>query len=682
MTVSKEYNKHIYEGNGVTRGWPYDFDLPITAAGTPDTSLIHVFRTNLRGEVSEVTAFSIDAETGTLTYPTSGSPLEDGEKLTILRLLDVRQQFFDPSNQANLYPETLEDNTDRLVMMVQQLQEETGRAVKVSVSTDPDEEDTTAEGIFEARDIAQAAAETAEGYAAQLPAIADELGVNLVTDEADLRAQIAAIGASNATLVIATPIPIAEDLTISSNVALSFKKTGQLQPASDKTLTINGPIDAGLWQIFGGEGALLGDPQNNIIYPEWFGNDLSATATFAGSNKKTIEISGEVSADIDTTIPTTVTLRFLTGGEVVTAPSKTLTINGPIEAGKQLLFSGDGTVTRSSTSGLTVYPEWFGAIGNGATNDDGIAIRKATTFLDTAKGSRIIFTGTYMIRGHELDQRVSPPSYCTLDFQPGAVLQVVPNSSAVYTVIHIIATVHDVCIHGATIIGDRSTHTYAVGDDEHDPGHEWGHGIYIESTVGNITISNCTVKDCTGDGLCLNATLATTPQNSYFTDSLFYNNRRQGCSITAWNGGVFRNCEFSGTNGTPPQCGVDIEPNNATDPINNLFFYGCRFFDNANTGFTIYSNNTLNEDMTVYIEEGFMKGNAVRPIWTYVMGSAEGKHALVIVKNCIAIDHPNDSLLEDPAGGGLVHYFFEIYEKTATNLGFEEAIIVQKGGAW
>lgn len=297
MTVSKEYNKHIYEGNGLTRDWPYDFDLPITAAGAPDTSLIHVFRTNLRGEVTEVTAFSVDAETGTLTYPTSGSPLETGEKLTILRLLDVRQQFFDPSNQANLYPETLEDNTDRLVMMVQQLQEETDRAVKVSVSTDLDEEDTTAEGIFEARDIAISAVETAEGWANTFPAIADELDVNIVVDEADLRAKLAAIGASNATLVIAKPVPIAEDLAIPSNVALSFKKTGQLQPAIGTTLTINGPIDAGLWQVFDGDGAVTGNPKIEAVYPEWFGaagdgitddaDAINAAYMFARSCKNT-----------------------------------------------------------------------------------------------------------------------------------------------------------------------------------------------------------------------------------------------------------------------------------------------------------------------------------------------------------------------------------------------------------
>jgi len=334
MTVSKEYNKHVYTGNGLTVDWPFDFDLPVTAAGDPDTSLIHVFRTNLRGEVSDVTAFSIDSDTGTLTYPTSGSPLEAGEKVTILRLLDVTQQFFDPSNQANLYPETLEDNTDRLVMMIQQLQEETDRAVKVSVSTDLETEDTTAEGIFEARDIARAAAETAEGYANQLPAIADELGVNLVTDEADLRAKLTTIGAAKATLVIATAIPLTDDLSIPSNVSLSFKNTGQLQPASGTTLTINGPIDAGLWQIFGGEGTVTGTPDIHYVYPEWFGAVGDGVTDDTDAIKAVIAIPCVVHFSREYLI------------------SNTITLNGNMCKGMEwegkytdnrLLYNGDGT---------------------------------------------------------------------------------------------------------------------------------------------------------------------------------------------------------------------------------------------------------------------------------------------------------------------------------------------------
>lgn len=159
MTVSKDYNKHVYDGNGLVTAWPFDFELP-SLAGGPDTSVIHAYRTNLRGEVTEVTDFSVDAETGTLTYPLAGPPLAAGEKITILRELPVSQQFFDPSNQGNLYPETLEDNTDRLVMMIQQIDESVSRAVKMGEGYEGEE--VTAEGMLEARDIAVAAAATAE----------------------------------------------------------------------------------------------------------------------------------------------------------------------------------------------------------------------------------------------------------------------------------------------------------------------------------------------------------------------------------------------------------------------------------------------------------------------------------------------------------------------------------------
>jgi hypothetical protein len=477
MTVSKEYNKHIYEGNGLTVDWPYDFDLPITAAGAPDTSLIHVFRTNLRGEVTEVTAFSVDAETGTLTYPTSGSPLETGEKLTILRLLDVRQQFFDPSNQANLYPETLEDNTDRLVMMVQQLQEENDRAVKVSVSTDLDEEDTTAEGLFEARDIAVAAAATAEGYAAQLPVIADELGVNLVSDEADLRAKLAAIGASNATLVIAKPIPIAADLAIPSNVALSFKRAGQLQPAVGTTLTINGPIEAGLWHIFDGDGTVTGSPKIEYVYPEWFG-----------------AVGDDTTNDLDS-----IQKSLLFGVE------------------KTVIFTNKYAIEITSGS---MYADIYAA---------GLDVPSNICLL--GKGSSHIRLNTY--------------TYNT------------------YAILFINAK-DNVIIDGMQIIGDRENHVGTSG--------EWGHGINIVHST-NITVRNCVVKDCWGDGMYVGALYygSVDRQSEYINiyNCAVYNVRRNGMSIGSGRNITIDGCYIENVRGTYPKAGIDIEPEGvgATSPI-------------------------------------------------------------------------------------------------------------------
>ena len=161
MTVSKDYNKHIYEGNGLTVAWPFDFELPSLAGGL-DTSVIRVFLTDGAGEVGEITGgFTVDTGTGTVTYPLSGPPLASGEKITILRELPVSQQFFDPSNQSNLYPETLEDSTDRLVMMVQQVKEDVQRAIKLPVDREGTPEEVDPLLILDARDEAVSAASSA-----------------------------------------------------------------------------------------------------------------------------------------------------------------------------------------------------------------------------------------------------------------------------------------------------------------------------------------------------------------------------------------------------------------------------------------------------------------------------------------------------------------------------------------
>ncbi len=165
MTVSKDYNKHIYDGNGLTVAWPFDFDLP-SLAGDPDTSVIRVFITDSAGEVGEITGgFSVDADTGTVTYPLVGTPLTEGEKITILRELSVTQQFFDPSNQSNLYPETLEDATDRLVMLVQQVNEDVQRAIKLPVDREATDEEVDPAAILNARDQAVSAASSASNSA-------------------------------------------------------------------------------------------------------------------------------------------------------------------------------------------------------------------------------------------------------------------------------------------------------------------------------------------------------------------------------------------------------------------------------------------------------------------------------------------------------------------------------------
>ncbi|MCK9602700.1 MAG: hypothetical protein M0R06_26870, partial [Sphaerochaeta sp.] len=70
----------------------------------------------------------------------------------------------------------------------------------------------------------------------------------------------------------------------------------------------------------------------------------------------------------DLTIDEGKTLIFSDGAIFSVASEKTLTINCAVQANHVQIFAGDGTVSGSPICDYTV-PEWFGAIGNGTTND-------------------------------------------------------------------------------------------------------------------------------------------------------------------------------------------------------------------------------------------------------------------------------------------------------------------------
>lgn len=64
---------------------------------------------------------------------------------------------------------------------------------------------------------------------------------------------------------------VTADMTVPENICLKFDKGASLKVADTKTLTINGSIEAGLWQIFSEDGVIAGTPKVESIYIEWFG---------------------------------------------------------------------------------------------------------------------------------------------------------------------------------------------------------------------------------------------------------------------------------------------------------------------------------------------------------------------------------------------------------------------------
>jgi len=83
------------------------------------------------------------------------------------------------------------------------------------------------------------------------------------------------IGTTATNLVISGPVAISS-LTIPSNIQLTFWG-GLIKPTG--TVTINGAINAGAWQIFdlSAGGSITGTPLNQFCYDEWFGAKSDGT---------------------------------------------------------------------------------------------------------------------------------------------------------------------------------------------------------------------------------------------------------------------------------------------------------------------------------------------------------------------------------------------------------------------
>lgn len=100
---------------------------------------------------------------------------------------------------------------------------------------------------------------------------------------ASLNAAVADIGANTATLVISGTVALTGNLTIPANVAVRINRGG-LVNAGSYTLTINGPLHAGLYQVFGTGTFLFGKGTLQHCHPQWWGaysdgTNGSATAT-------------------------------------------------------------------------------------------------------------------------------------------------------------------------------------------------------------------------------------------------------------------------------------------------------------------------------------------------------------------------------------------------------------------
>ncbi len=235
----------------------------------------------------------------------------------------------------------------------------------------------------------------------------------------------------------------------------------------------------------------------------------------------------------------------------------------------------------------------YGAVGDG-TSDDTASIQNA---IDTGAANVYIPDGTYMI---DALISLSPKSNQKIQLSENAILKAIPNTSENYSIITL-KDVTNIEISGGTLLGERNEHVGELG--------QWGFGIMIYTNTNNIVIRNLSSKDFWGDGIYIGSGESPTgiAKNILIENIVCDNNRRQGISITHAENVTIKSSTFKNTKGTPPESGIDLEPNSGCY-VKNVSIENCKFLNNTGPGILLYGGLGLYVK-TVNIENCVFSGN-------------------------------------------------------------------------
>lgn len=133
---------------------------------------------------------------------------------------------------------------------------------------------------------------------------------------------------------------------------------------------------------------------------------------------------------------------------------------------------------------------------------------------------------------------------------------------------------------------------------------EWRYALRIFRSR-NVLVEGLTIVESGGDGI------GVTGENIVIRNCVMDRNHRQGVSVFSVDDLLIENCVFSNTSGTPPEAGIDFEPDRSGESLKNVTLRNCLSINNVGRGFEFYLGrlNAASAPISITLENCRSVGN-------------------------------------------------------------------------
>ena len=116
---------------------------------------------------------------------------------------------------------------------------------------------------------------------------------------------------------------------------------------------------------------------------------------------------------------------------------------------------------------------------------------------------------------------------------------------------------------------------------------EWRYALRL-CAVENVLVENMSFRSSGGDGIVIGAIGDKSSKNVTVRKCICDDNHRQGISLCAGENILIEDTILSNTRGTPPEAGIDFEPDRANEKMANIVLRNVISKGNAGNGYDIY----------------------------------------------------------------------------------------------